>query len=331
MEADDRLVTGPAVWQASDIDGHPDLDRELTGEELAELEAMGGDPDGADSGPHLSARGAELSATLEEGPGIVRLRGLKADEHDETLLARMLLRFAETLGTPVSQNVAGDRLYRVADAGLAASDPKARGPNGRNALTFHSDRADVIGFLCVRPAAEGGESIVVSAGAIHNEIARTRPDLLAELYQPFYWQRHNIDTANALPWYRMPVFGREGGGFAITLMQVLIERAHRSEELPDLSPAQLAALDRVQKLASDPAFQLRFRQEPGELLLLNNYVTLHSRTAFSDPPGVPGRLILRVWLSVPNSRPLPESWAAHYGGCQAGALRGGIREIPSEG
>ncbi len=320
MPSDPQRVEGPAVWRADDITDHPDLDRCLTPEELSELQAAG-----EQAGPHLSELGTGLRARLEDGPGVVRLRGLSATDHDEAALSRMLLRFAQTLGTPVSQNVAGDRLFRVADAGLSAGDPRARGPVSRNALTFHSDRADVIGFLCVRPATEGGDSIVVSAGAIHNEIACTRPDLLAELYRPFYWLRHNIDTENERPWYRMPVFARQGGSFAITLMQVLIERAHRTEELPDLTPLQREALETLQRLASDPGFQLRFRQEPGELLLLNNYVTLHSRTAFADPPGAPGRLILRVWISVPNSRPLPESWAAHYGEHEAGAVRGGIR------
>lgn len=325
MQTDPRLLEGPAVWRADEIARHPDLDRSLTAEELAELEGLAGDGSAGDC-PRIDDLGARLSARLEDGPGILRLRGLRADAHDEETLTRMLLRFARSLGTPVSQNVDGDRVFRVADAGLAQSDPRSRGPVSRNALTFHSDRADVIGFLCVRPAAEGGDSIVVSAAAIHNRIARDRPELLAELYRPFYWQRHNIDTANERPWYRMPVFAREGGRFAVTLMQVLIERAHRSPELPGLTPAQRRALETVQELAADHAFQLRFRQEPGELLLLNNYVTLHSRTAFSDPPGAPGRLILRVWISVPNSRPLPASWAAHYGGHEAGALRGGIRE-----
>ncbi len=323
MPADQSPVSGPAVWTSEEIAGHPDLDRSLTPEELADLETLAGE---AVDRPQLTALGAGLRDRLESGPGIVRLRGVRVGDHDEETLSRMLLNLAGSIGTPVSQNVAGDRLFRVANAGLSAGDPRSRGPNSSNALTFHSDRADVIGFLCVRSAAEGGESIVVSAGAIHNEIARTRPDLLERLYQPFFWQRHNIDTANEHPWYEMPVFARRGGQLAITLMQVLIERAHQSQELPDLDPAQREALDTVQRLASDPAFQLCFRQQPGELLLLNNYVTLHSRTAFSDPPRAPGRLILRVWISVPNSRPLPESWAAHYGGHEAGALRGGIRE-----
>ena len=326
MPTGHQLAKGPSVWRAGEIDSHPDLDRRWTPEELRELEAVGRSQTGRPPTPRLDALGAVLRDRLEAGPGIVRLRGLDAAAHDEPHLARMLLGFAETLGSPVSQNVNGDRLFRVADAGLAASDPRSRGPVSRNALTFHSDRADVIGFLCVRPAVEGGESIVVSAGALHNEIARRRADLLAELYRPFYWLRHNIDTANERPWYQMPVFARVDGRLAITLMQVLIERAHASDGLPDLTPAQREALALVQELASDEAFQLRFRQEPGELLLLNNYVTLHSRTAFRDPPGAPGRLLLRVWVSVPNSRPLPASWAAHYGGHEAGALRGGIRQ-----
>jgi len=179
--------------------------------------------------------------------------------------------------------------------------------------------------LCVRQAAEGGESVIVSAGAIHNEIARREPRLLEALYEPFYWERHNIDSANPDPWYRMPVFAQVEGRFAVTLMQVLIERAHRRDDLPSLTPQQSAALALVQELAAEPRFQLRFRQQPGELLFLNNYVTLHSRSEFSDPPGSAGRLLLRVWLSVAGSRPLHESWAAHYGAVGAGELRGGIR------
>ena len=305
-------VTGPSVWRAQDLGDETKRHAPFSSAEMEALQAA-------------SERYTRIRRDLEMGPGFVRISGVPVDGQDEERLESFFLAFARHVGTPVSQTTRGDRIFRVADAGLGEGDSRARGPNSRKALTFHSDRCDVIGFLCVRPSAKGGESIVVSAGAIHNRILETRPELLKTLYEPFYWKRHNIDTANPQPWYRMPIFAQERGAFAVTLMQVLIDRAHGMPELPDLTDEQAEALALIQTLAADPEFQLRFRQEPGEILLLNNYVTLHSRTEFTDEPGTPGRLLLRAWISVPDSRPLPASWAAHYGVVAAGAVRGGIR------
>ena len=47
---------------------------------------------------------------------------------------------------------------------------------------------------------------------------------------------------------------------------------------------------------------LRFLLEPGDMMLWHNYTNLHSRTSFEDDPASP-RLLLRLWLSVPNGRP----------------------------
>ena len=71
---------------------------------------------------------------------------------------------------------------------------------------------------------------------------------------------------------------------------------------------------------------LRIRQQPGDILLLNNWVTLHRRTAFKDyEEREKKRHLLRVWLSVPNSRPIDPLFQDNYGATEAGALRGGMR------
>ena len=69
-----------------------------------------------------------------------------------------------------------------------------------------------------------------------------------------------------------------------------------------------------------------FRQQPGDILFLNNWVTMHRRTAFEDHESEAlRRHILRVWLSMPNSRPIDPMFAGNYGATAAGAIRGGIR------
>jgi hypothetical protein len=67
--------------------------------------------------------------------------------------------------------------------------------------------------------------------------------------------------------------------------------------------------------------------ERGDLQLLNNHVVYHARSTYEDDPG-PGRdrFLMRLWLSMPNSRALPEGFEALWGSIEPGALRGGIAQ-----
>ena len=71
----------------------------------------------------------------------------------------------EKIGTPISQSIQGDKVFHVRDEGYVSNDPRARGPSSSKRLTFHSDRCDVIGFLCFQPAKQGGENQIVSSVA----------------------------------------------------------------------------------------------------------------------------------------------------------------------
>jgi hypothetical protein len=64
---------------------------------------------------------------------------------------------------------------------------------------------------------------------------------------------------------------------------------------------------------------------PGDLQLLNNHVTWHCRAGYEDHAEPERRrLLYRLWLSAPTSRPLPESYRDSWGETAAGALRGGV-------
>jgi hypothetical protein len=46
--------------------------------------------------------------------------------------------------------------------------------------------------------------------------------------------------------------------------------------------------------------------EPGDIQLLNNHVIYHGRSAYEGAAGDSAdRLLLRLWLAMPNSRALP--------------------------
>ena len=275
----------------------------------------------------LCARLEHVAERLESGPGVALLRGLPVDSWSSPRAEAALSLLGGSLGTAVSQSATGERIFHVRDEGHAPDDPRFRGPSSNHRLRFHTDRCDVIGFLCLRPALEGGESHVVSSPRIHEELARRRPDLLEECYGEFPYLRHVVDRGNALPYVMLPVFSFAGGRFAGHLLRVLIDRADLSEEAPSLGDAQREALELIDEIADERELQLRLRLEAGDLLLLNNWTTFHRRTGFLDAESQQERRhLLRIWLSMPNSRPVVEAFRDHLGACEAGAVRGGMRE-----
>ena len=63
------------------------------------------------------------------------------------------------------------------------------------------------------------------------------------------------------------------------------------------------------------------------LQLLNNHVIYHGRTAFKDNVQTgEDRMLMRLWLSVPNSRALPPDHAVLWGDVGSGKPHGGIAQ-----
>ena len=332
-------VASEAAWKGDELFERDDFLHVLTDAEvdevraaLARVEDAGLNLDEIEPTtfplPELSKRLLTIQRSLEHGSGAVLVRGWPAADFDVASNERVHCGISRHLGTPVSQSAQGETIFHVANKGFRPTDPRDRGPNSARALRFHSDRCDVLGFLCVRPAKVGGDSFLVSTPTIHDEILARRPDLLEELYGNWYYKTHNVDRANTEPWCYQPIFARVEGRFVAYLLRVLIDRAYELAELPDMSDSQREALDLVDRLCADARFHARFRQETGDILFANNFTTLHSRSEFEDhaDPEL-RRLILRIWLSVPNSRRLPPELAGTFGATEPGAIRGGIHPV----
>ncbi len=323
------------IWHGSELFELPGWSVDLSPAELEELErgAVGlrSDVRTNDAGAtiplsKLTPTLDHVRARLELGGGVMRMRGMPVTQWGDELTTRAFWLLASRLGTPLSQSPAGERLFHVRDRGYAPEDPRFRGPASRKRLSFHTDRCDVIAFACLRQAAHGGDNFIVSSVALYEELRTRNCAVLATLRKPFPYLRHTVDTANERRFCRLPVFSDYDGHFAGHFLRVLIDRADRDPATPDLTEAQRHALDVLESLAEDPRFNVRLRLEPGDLLLLNNWTTFHRRDAFADTadPSA-GRHLLRIWLSVPNSRPIDPCFGDHFGATAAGAVRGGMR------
>jgi hypothetical protein len=283
---------------------------------------------------------------LESGRGLVRISGLPVARWNTALLRRAFWGIAAHLGTPLWQNTSGECLAEVKDetgtgavvtGGGSGPVPSARARSrSTGPLRFHTDKCDVLALCCASNGIAGGVSRIVSSVAIHDAMAAEAPELLATLYQDF-WRMRPADEEGeqgAARLFRMPVFARgpdldgRGGDFTSQYSRTYVEMAHAEPGVPPLAPAQVAAMDKLAELAERLCFEAPF--EPGQIQLMNQHVTYHGRTAYADDAAAGARrVLLRIWLAVPQSRALPESCAVQWGSTAPGALRGGA--IPGRG
>lgn len=325
-------INKPSSWRGEELFAGTDWEWSFVEEELDELRVLGTldhqvhEPIGSEL---LKKKLSSIQDSLENGLGAVMLRDFPLDSFESEFgaekISELFLWLASQLGTPVSQNATGDLMLSVRNEAFGKDDSRTRGPNTNRKLSFHTDRCDVIAFLCLRQSMTGGENELVSSPALYEVIRKERPDLLKVLMQPFPYKRHLVDTGNALPYCEQPIFSFCDGHFSGSFLRVLIDRADADPDCPSLTDEQREALDFLEDTAEREDLRVRFRQEPGDVLLLNNWVTFHRRTAFEDwPEPEKRRHLLRVWLSVPNSRPLDEAFKANYGSVKAGSIRGGM-------
>ncbi len=281
----------------------------------------------------------DIRTELEEGCGMVKLRGLPVGRYGEEDLRRLYFGLGCHLGWPVFQNRRGELMRAIrdegGDVGARYGQIQAAGggdkpflssyartlTNGR--LRFHTDRTDVVALLCVRQAAAGGVSTICSTPMIHNAMLERRPDLLDILFADTWRSRHGEESDDPAIVYPLPIFGLSEGKFTSHYSLTYIEAAELAPGVPKLSVGQRAAIDMLMQLGQELCFEMTL--EPGDIQFLNSHVTYHGRTAFTDDAANGrSRLLLRLWLSMPNNRPLPAGHEVLWGSIAARTRRGGI-------
>lgn len=347
MEPDISRIGGPAAWHGNELIARGFWPRRFTATEIAALDdALAHGSDRAP--PHPSARDFPIGALkpllddvtqeLEHGAGVVRLSGLPVERYAPDALKRLFWGLCAHLGTPLFQNTSGEILAEVKDEtglGIAVTGggpgpvPSARARSrSTGPLRFHTDKCDLLALLCASNGIAGGVSRVVSTVAIQDEIGRRRPDLLRVLYQDFWRMRPGDEEGTQgvhfnSRVFRMPVFARgPGGDFTSQYSRTYVEMAHELPDVPPLKPEQIEAMDLLAQVAEELSAEAPFT--PGDIQLLNQHVTYHGRTAYTDDAAHgASRVLLRIWLSAPNGRALPAGHKDQWGRTEAGALRGG--------
>jgi hypothetical protein len=138
---------------------------------------------------------------------------------------------------------------------------------------------------------------LASSLAIHNAILKARPDLLPALYRGFYYATEaGNGVISRTP---VPVFSCRRGQVSCMYLGALMRKA--AVLMNTTLPADLdEAMELFERTAED--LSVEFMLEPGEMLVCDNFSTLHARTSFTDSEARK-RYLLRLWLSLPDGRP----------------------------
>ena len=265
--------------------------------------------------PTLHATLRSISRELHLGRGFEVVRGLPVWKHG---LEDNIIMYAG-----VSSHVAPIRgrqdkkfrgkladvvLHHIKDLSTTADKDRIGSPAyTAEKQVFHTDAGDIVSLLALSVAAEGGRSKLSSSWRVYNELAKTRPDLIATLAEDWIAEKsvsiaanvirdlHAItDTSNSFnstghPCTRRPLLhylpASDGNEERVIIQYARrsftgYKALPRSTNIPPITEAQAEALDALHFLADRFHVGLDFRQ--GDIQYVNNLSIFHARDGFKD-------------------------------------------------
>ena len=265
-----------------------------------------------------------LREELKTGLGFTLISGLPVEELAPEIYSTVFCGLGSYIGKARSQNAAGHLLGHVRDTGASAKNPLVRIYQTSARQTFHTDRSDAVGLLCIKEAKEGGDSLLASSVTAFNEVMVKSPHLARELMLPVAYDRRGEIPPGQKPYMIIPVVNWYKGKLTCIYQREYIISAQRYEDAPKLTQSQIDAFDLFDEVLNDDKINFKMRLRPGDMQFVYNHSLFHDRTGFVDwPERDKKRHLLRLWLSLPGDRELPPTFSQAYGSLDVGD-RGGV-------
>lgn len=258
---------------------------------------------------------------LEGGTGVMFFKETDFKNIHFDLQKKIFLKVNQFFGWLAPINKTGDVIKEVMDTGIKDSMlSPVRGHMTNQELSFHSDRADITGLLCVSNALCGGEFKICSSANLYFSLLNNHIDILKMLSANIPHDLRNDNKINGNICHH-PIFFINSTNFVVRYIRKFIESTERHGNF--VSKQLLEALDIIDNIINVPSFYHKIDFKSGDIIFFNNHTTLHARNSFIDDITKP-RCLLRSWLSSPFTRQLPNTFQPIFHVVEAGVLRGGI-------
>jgi hypothetical protein len=156
--------------------------------------------------------------------------------------------------------MAEQQTIRVVPGGDTFSSGNMEAPPHTDSQLFLGAPPDVQVMMCIQPADVGGESVFVDTWAMLERMAAAGSALLDSLF--------------TVP-RRIPLVYGDHHGPTVTAWRGRVFFTHVSKVMED----DIISIQLAQWVESQPP--IRWKSEPGDILLIDNHRMLHGRTAFS--------------------------------------------------
>ena len=323
-------VRAPSAWTAADLARDRSWDYELSARGQRELEdalrlvqerglALAEITREAFPLPSLQEMLGDVQHQLRAGRGFALLRGVPVDGHSLDDLEKLYWGLGTYLGTAVTQNSEAGLIHYVTDGKLRPRQG-TRGVGNPGKVEPHVDLADCVGLFCVRQAPDDPPSLAASSMTVYNELLRRHPEWLPRLYEGYPWTRMAEEAPNESPVsdYRVPVFSAADGTVTCRFNAGWIRKGAERASTP-LTEEDLEMFEFIRATAAGHAFS--FPLHAGEIAWMNNYTVFHGRAAHEPVADEQRkRLLLRLWLDLPDVRPFADEGRVRYGVIRHGKL-----------
>ena len=262
--------------------------------------------------PSLSAVLSKVGEDLRSVRGFALLRRFPVEGYEYNDIALMYWGLCSHIGTGITQNGEAGFIHYVTDGALQPSQGK-RGVGFPKESKLHVDLMDIVTLLCVRQAPDDPPSRVASSTTIYNRVLAERPDAVARLYEGFEWGRMDEqgDGETATSGYLVPFFSDKDGKVSCRYNRGWINNGlvHKGSEMPD---ADTELLDFIDSIADET--RLEFPFHTGDVQFCNNYTVFHGRAAHELVPEEDRkRVLMRIWLDMPEFRSFADEAIVRYG------------------
>ena len=234
--------------------------------------------------------------------GLVALSGLDALPSENW--APLFVAVCSLLGhlLPQSMTDAGQVVREIRYRGGGLDKRTIRYSDSRAGGSYHNDGVpipgplpDLMGLLCVRQAASGGEVVFVDSSAALGAATRRMPRLSTVLGREFHFDQRRNDDPIATVTRR--IVERVGEKDQLVYLRDYIESGHSMAGVRPLTFEEIQAMDVLDEVLEDEALHIEGRLSPGQIAVSDNRRYLHGRHEFreeADKEG--GRLMLRCWV-----------------------------------
>lgn len=329
MEPEMKPITDRSVWTGKDLEADSSWRLSVTEDQRRELnEAL----------ERVKERGLTLAEItrndfplpgcqelhgkllreLRMGRGLTLLSGFPVEGYDFADLEILYWGFCAHLGTGVTQNREAGLIHYITDGALAPKQG-ARVLGKPNPSALHVDLSDCVGLFCVRQAPDDPRSTAASSMMVYNEILREHPEYLPRLCEGFVWNR--VDThpgESPFTEFRIPAFSAIDGTVSCRFHPGWIRGGMKKagQEFGD----DLADIFRFIAETAN-RHRLAFPLHRGDIALFNNYTVFHGKEGYAPiEEEEEKRVLLRIWLDLPDVRPFADEARVRYGAIRHGRL-----------